>query len=391
MRTAQLIQKLPASKTVSIQNKVFSLKHQGHKIINLAGGEPDFTTPTAIIDEANRAMHAGFTHYVSTQGIPELLNEITNKLLRENGVHCDPSQIIVTAGGKPALYLALTSLLNEGDEVLVMNPAWVSYEPLITMAHGVPVTVDLDPENHFAIDKQKLLRACTDRTKAIIVNNPNNPTGRVLTLNEINVLKEVAKEKDLVVISDEVYEKLVFDNHRFIALASVPELQERTMTVQSFSKGQAMTGWRLGYLVLPKDFVSAAVKIQGHLATCTTAFIQYAGVTALQMVDEVEYMRKIYDQRINNMVAHLNRIPGVSCANPEGAFYLFPKIEFKGFSSNEVAEYLLDRVKVAVTPGAAFGSSYDQYLRLSCAAADEELQQAAQLMEQALTEQSTVN
>ncbi|WP_141433881.1 pyridoxal phosphate-dependent aminotransferase [Bacillus sp. 03113] len=385
MQSAQLIKDLPASKTVSIQNKVFALKQEGHKIINLAGGEPDFHTPAPIIKEAEKAMDLGFTHYVSTNGIPELRHEIALKLRNENGVACDPSQIVVTAGGKPALYVALTSLLNEGDEVLVINPAWVSYEPLITMARGVPVTVDLNPEDNFMLDREKLMAACTNKTRAIIVNNPNNPTGRVLTEEEIQILKDVVTAKNIIIISDEVYEKIVFRDHRFISLASVSGLEDRTITVQSFSKGQAMTGWRLGYLVLPKELVTAASKIQGHLATCTTSFIQYAGIAALKLTDEVEYMRSCYEKRVNRVVSALNQIPGVSCPYPEGAFYVFPEIHFRDYTSNEIAEYLLDQVKVAVTPGTAFGSKYENYLRLSCATSDQNLEQAIMLIEQALT------
>ncbi|MFT8363800.1 MAG: pyridoxal phosphate-dependent aminotransferase [Sporolactobacillus sp.] len=385
MQVSNLIQNLSASKTVSIQNKVFALQHSGQSIINLAGGEPDFKTPEPIIQAAEQAMERGFTHYVSTNGIPELREAIALKMQQENRVACDASQIIVTAGGKPALYAALTAVLNPDDEVLILNPAWVSYEPLVRMARGIPVTVDLDPQQQFMIDTNQLKAACTPRTKAIIVNNPNNPTGRVLTKEEIDGLKEIAIDHDLILISDEVYEKIVFDKHHVISLASDPELEERTITIQSFSKGQAMTGWRLGYAVLPKNFVTAAIKIQSHLATCTTAFIQYAGVVAVRDVaEDVERMRMRYAQRVKQMVIGLNEISGISCTCPEGAFYLFPKINYKGYSSSQFADYLLDEVNVAVTPGEAFGEAYSNYIRLSCATSDENLRQAVARIGQAM-------
>lgn len=388
MKSATMLQKLPESKTISILNKVATLKHEGHNILNLAGGEPDFDTPQAIIEEAENAMKSGFTHYVNSGGIPELRNAIAHKLKAENGAIYDPSQIIVTAGGKPAIYVALKSIINPGDEVLILNPAWVSFEPLITMAGGVAISIDLDADKDFKLDKDLLAAACTSRTKAIIVNNPNNPTGRVLNLEEMHELRDLAVAKDLIVIADEVYEKLVYGHHKFVSLASIPELENRTITVQSFSKGHAITGWRLGYLALPKELLSAASKIQGHIATCTTAFVQKAGVVALKDADvkeEVDYMRIRYATRINRVVSLLNQIPGVTCPHPNGAFYVFPEIKFRDYDSIELASYLLDEVQVAVTPGVAFGSSYTQRVRISCATSDEDIEEALMRIEKALT------
>ncbi|ULM95216.1 pyridoxal phosphate-dependent aminotransferase [Peribacillus frigoritolerans] len=386
LQSATMLQALPESKTLSILNKVTLLKQEGHDIINLAGGDPDFNTPNMIIEEAENAMKLGMTHYVSSNGIPELRNEIAHKLKTENGVNYDPSQIIVTAGGKPALYVALKSIINPGDEVLVINPAWVSFEPLITMVGGHAVSVDLNPNDHFKLTKDLLDAACTERTKAIIVNNPNNPTGRVLTNEEFHNLRDVVIEKDLIIIADEVYEKLVYGTHQFTSLASIPRLENRTITVQSFSKGHAMTGWRLGYLALPNELVPAASNIQGHLATCTPAFIQKAGVVALKEAkEEVEHMRRIYDKRINQVVTYLNQIPGVICPHPEGAFYVFPEIKFRNFNSIELANYLLDEANVAVTPGIAFGSSYMHNIRISCAMSEGELEEALRRIEKALT------
>ncbi|MGP7816507.1 pyridoxal phosphate-dependent aminotransferase [Niallia sp. 01092] len=387
LKNANMIQNLKESKTLALLNKVLTLKQQGRDIIGLAGGEPDFDTPKNIIRAAESAMKSGFTHYVNLAGIPDLQTAISQKLLHENKANYEPSQIIVTPGGKAALYIALQSILNPGDEVIVINPAWVSYEPLITMLGGHTVFVDLDSEDDFTLKKEHLLEACSNRTKAIIINNPNNPTGRVLREEEISALKEIAVSKNLFVVSDEVYEKLVYGNHKFVCVASIPELAERTLTVQSFSKGHAMTGWRLGYLALPKDLVLGAKKIYGHILTCTNGFIQKAGIVALTDPDtqkEIQYMKEVYERRMNFVAARLNEIPGVHCPSSEGAFYLFPEIKFRDYTSIQLADYLLEEAGVAVTPGEAFGPQNKYHVRISCANSDQELEEAVIRIEKAL-------
>jgi aspartate aminotransferase len=386
MKSAMMLQTLPESKTLSILNKVTVLKEEGHDIINLAGGDPDFTTPQVIIEEAEKSLKLGMTHYVSSTGILELRKEIASKLKNENALNYDPSQIIVTAGGKPALYVALKSIINPGDEVLMVNPSWVSFEPLITMVGGTAVSVNLDPDQNFKVTKDLLSNACSERTKAIIINNPNNPTGRVLTNEEFQAIRDAVVENNLILIADEVYEKLTYRGNTFTSLASIEGLGDRTITVQSFSKGHAMTGWRLGYLALPEELVSSASKIQGHLATCVPAFIQQAGIIALQKGESaVEDMRAIYEKRIHKVVTRLNGIPGITCPHPEGAFYVFPQVEFRNFDAIELANYLLDEAKVAVTPGIAFGAKYVKNIRLSCAVSEEELKESLDRIEKAFT------
>lgn len=325
------------------------------------------------------------THYVNSSGIPELRKAISNKLIYVDGANYNDSQIIVTPGGKFALFLALKTIINPGDEVIILNPSWVSYEPLITMVGGVTVSVDLDQNDNFKLERKIIDDACTSRTKAIIINSPNNPTGRVLTKEEIGELRDVAIAKDLIVISDEVYDKLVYGDSSFVCIASIKGLTERTITIQSFSKGYAMTGWRLGYLALPNDLLKSALKVQQHILYCTAAFIQKAGVEALNgPMDEITKMTTVYKKRLEKVVTKLNQIPGVRCPMPEGAFYVFPEIEFRNYTSFQLADYLLEEVGVAVTPGEAFGSRYTKHIRLSCAESDELLDDALIRLERAL-------
>ncbi|WP_223066289.1 pyridoxal phosphate-dependent aminotransferase [Paenibacillus caui] len=349
-------------------------------IINLGGGEPDFDTPPNIVEAAEAAMKSGMTHYVNSAGIPELRSEIARKLASIDGAEYDASQIIVTPGGK----IAFMTAVNPGDEVIVVNPSWVSYEPLISMVGGRAVFVHLDQNDNFKLTRNLIEGACTPRTKAVIVNTPNNPTGRVLTKEEIGELSDVASANNLIVISDEVYDKLVFGDHPFVCVASVQGLTERTITVQSFSKGYAMTGWRLGYLALPKDLFASALKAQQHIMTCTAAFVQQAGIAALKDAEEdVLKMNSKYEGRLKNVAEALNKIPGVKCPMPEGAFYVFPEIHFRDYDSYQLTDYLLNEAGVVVTPGEAFGPQYTKHIRMSCAEADDLLSDALVRIEKA--------
>jgi aspartate aminotransferase len=391
LQSAAKFQYLTESRTVAINDKARALRQQGKDVINLGGGEPDFDTPKSIIDAADAAMRAGMTHYVNSAGLPELRSAIADKLAQVDGAPYDASQIIVTPGGKIALYIALLTIIDPGDEVIIINPSWVSYEPLITMAGGRAVSIDLDPNDQFKLDGNRIRAVCTPRTKAIIVNTPNNPTGRVLTEEEIRELGDAAAGHNAIVISDEVYDRLVYGNHRFVSVASVPGLAKRTITVQSFSKGYAMTGWRLGYLALPRDLFDSALKVQQHMMTCTAAFVQKAGVTALiDSGEDVLLMKRRYEQRLAKVADALNKIPGVSCPIPEGAFYVFPEIRYKNYTSYQLATYLLDEAGVAVTPGEAFGALYTNHIRLSCAESDELLSEALLRMAKAFRLESPV-
>ncbi|RRD65390.1 pyridoxal phosphate-dependent aminotransferase [Fretibacterium sp. OH1220_COT-178] len=377
---------LAGSSTVAISDRARQLQQQGVNVVNLGGGDPDFDTPAHIADAGVKAIRSGQTHYVASQGIPALRQAVAEKLLRENGLSYDPAkEIIATASGKLALYIALESLLDPDDEVLYLEPAWVSYRPLITLVGGRPVAVPLSPSENFAVRAEQLEKKVTPRTKAILINSPNNPTGRVLTEQELQAIRDVAVKHDLWVVGDEIYEHLVYDEHRHVSIATLPDMRERTVVVNGMSKAYAMTGWRLGYLAAPAALTEQILKVQQHVVTCATSFGQVAAAAALQgSQDCVETMRQEYDRRRRRISEALNAIPGVRCPLPEGAFYLFPEIDYKGYDSWQLAEYLISEAHVAVTPGQAFGESARKNIRLTYATSMENLTEAVERIKRAL-------
>lgn len=383
---SKLISGIAPSATNVVSDKARDLKRAGVDVIDLGGGDPDFNTPQHIVEAALEAMKSGQTHYVSARGIPELREAIARKLATENGVKVDPAtEVVVTPGGKMAIYAALQSLVNPGDEVLCLEPAWVSYSPIIELVGGRPVSVGLDPKDNYQVREDDLKRHISPRTKAIIVNSPNNPTGRVLSMAEWRAIANVADRNDLYVISDEIYEKLLFDNHRHISAGSLPELRQRTITVNGFSKTYAMTGWRLGYVAGDKKLMSLIVKVQQQTVTCAPSFAQFAALAALNgPQDVVEQMRRVYEARRDILVEELNRIPGVECPKPEGAFYVFVRFPGVDLPSVKLAEALLDRVAVATTPGIAFGQAGEGFLRMTFATSTEGLRAAPARIAEAL-------
>jgi aspartate aminotransferase len=385
-RWAKKIDSLSESMTVAVSDRARELQQKGIRVVNLGGGDPDFNTPTHIVDAAAEAIRSGLTHYVASKGIPELRQAIAAKFRRDNQVAYDPdSEIIVTAGGKLALYITLAALVEPGDEVLVFDPAWVSYEPMIRMLDGIPVEVPLHPENNFALDPMVLRSRITSRTKAMILNSPNNPTGRVLTPDELNVVARSAQEHGFWVMSDEIYEHIIYDQRHHISLAALPGMRDRTVTINGMSKAYAMTGWRLGYLGAPAPLCEQILKVQQHVVTCAPSFVQAAGVAALQgPQDVVAEMRAEYDRRRRFMTDALNAIPGVQCPLPEGAFYLFPRVNYRGMDSNALARFMIEKAHVAVTPGAAFGRACAQNIRLTFATSMANLRQAAEQLKAAM-------
>lgn len=375
-----LISNIPASPTLAVNDKAKALQAAGHDVIALAGGDPDFDTPPHIVAAAIAAIQRGETHYPSPmKGIPSLLHAIADKMERENGVMVDPmSEVIVTPGGKWALYLALASILNPGDEVLILEPYWVSYPPLVTLAGGVPVLVGLDSEANFEITAVSIRKHLTPKTKAIMLNSPNNPTGRVATAEEIAIIAAIAQEADLYLISDEIYEKLIFDGTH-ISIASLPGMGERTLTVNGFSKAYAMTGWRLGWLAAPAPIMKLAVKVNGQTVSSAATFTMHAAVAALTGTqDFIGDMRDAYRQRRDYMVAALNSIDGVQCRSIEGTFYLFPSFPNSGLDSLQLAEKLLTEAGVAGTPGIAFGQSGEGHVRFAISTAMADLERAVE-------------
>ena len=374
------------SATVAVSDKARAMAAQGLGVINLGGGDPDFGTPSHIVNAALDAIRRGYTHYVSSAGIKGIRRAIADKLREENGLEFDPdAEIMVTPGAKLALFAAIMATVEEGDEVLILDPAWVSYVPCVQLAGGVAVHVSLSVEDNFHVTEAKLREKVTPRSKLLIVNSPNNPTGRVLTREELEAIAKVALENDLLVLSDEIYEKILYDGHQHISIGSLPDMLDRTIVINGFSKAYAMTGWRLGYVAAKGLLAKEILKVQQHSATCASSFIQYAGIAALTgPQDAVSQMVEEYRKRRDLITAGLNSLPGISCHQPEGAFYAFPNISATGMSSIEFADMLLSKARVAVTPGIAFGDSGEGHVRLSFANSTPLIQEAIERMREVL-------
>lgn len=385
---SRLVRAVTESATVAISDRARQLQQEGVNVVNLGGGDPDFDTPQHIQEAGIQAIRQGFTHYVNSKGTPELRKAISAKYQREDGLTYDANnEIIVTASGKVALYIALEALVEPGDEVLVLEPAWVSYRPIIQLLGGVPVGVSLSYENNYEVTAEIIEQSITSKTKLIMINSPNNPTGRVLSDAELTNIARVAAKYDLWVLADDIYEKIIYDGRTQKTFAAMPNMQERTIVVNGMSKAYAMTGWRLGYLAGPAAITAEILKVQQHLVTCAASFTQVAGVAALEGGYEcVTTMVAEYDKRRKAITAALNDIPGVRCPLPEGAFYLFPHVNYKGMNSLELGQYLLDVAHVAVTPGVAFGNAGEGCVRLTYATSMANLQEAVKRIKHALSQ-----
>ncbi|MGB1253680.1 MAG: pyridoxal phosphate-dependent aminotransferase [Candidatus Promineifilaceae bacterium] len=373
---------LPPSATMAVTNKAAALRAAGRDVIALAGGDPDFATPQHIVDAAFAAIQNGATHYAApSKGTVPAVEAIAAKYERDTGVSVNPgSQIIVTPGGKWGINLALGALVNPGDEVMVLEPVWVSYVPLIRLQGGVPIGVSLPSERNFEVTKAQLDAHVSPKTKAIMVNSPCNPTGRVLTQGEIDAIVAFAIEHDLYVIYDELYEHLIYDGEH-LPLGGLPGMAERTITINGLSKAYAMTGWRLGWMVGPESVMKLAGKLHGQTITCATTYGMDAIVAALNGSHDIVWeMRDSYRARRDFMVEALNAIEGIECRSIEGAFYLFPRFTKTALNSAELATALLEQAEVAGTPGIAFGAAGKGHLRFSIATAMHDLERAVERM-----------
>jgi aspartate aminotransferase len=383
-RFAERISNLQPSPTIAVSDRVRELKQAGHDVIDLGGGDPDFPTPRHICEAASEALFAGDTHYVASAGIPELRQAIANKLKVDNGVEVDPAGIIVTPGGKSALISSILALVGPGDDVLTFDPGWVSYEPMATVAGANTIHVALDASDNYRITREAIDAVITPNTLLMIVNSPNNPSGRVLTQDEITAVCEAAQEHDVIVFSDEIYEKIVYDHHEHISIAAQPGMADRTLTHNGFSKAYAMTGWRLGYVAGPVDIIRQIMKIHSHSVTCATSFAQRGAVAALNGPQNfIDEMVEAWDRR-RRLISHgLNQIAGFDCPLAEGAFYAFPNVAGTGMSGSEVADILINKARVGVTPGIAFGESSANHLRLSFANSDELVEESVRRIQEA--------
>ncbi|MBS7632371.1 pyridoxal phosphate-dependent aminotransferase [Candidatus Bathyarchaeota archaeon] len=355
--------------------------------IYLSVGEPDFTPPRHILDACTKAALEGKTHYAPTNGIAELREELTKKAASDYGLTYDPaSEILVTIGATEAIFLALMSLVNPGDEVITTDPGFFLYAPGIRLVGGVPVSIPLLEKNDFKPSIDDVTSLITKRSRVIILNFPNNPTGAVLSYDEIAALAKVAVEHDLIVISDEVYEKIIYDGAKHYCLAAFPGMRERTLVVNSFSKTYAMTGMRLGYVYGPKELIAALWLVHQYVTACVDTVAQYAALAALRGPQEsVSQMVREFDRRRRLVCKRLNEIKGIECGIPKGAFYAFPNIRALGKTSEAFAEFLMKEADVATVPGSAFGSRGEGYIRISYAAAYEQLVDALDRIEGAVT------
>jgi aspartate aminotransferase len=349
------------SATLAIANRAKALQRDGVDVISLSVGEPDFATPAHITEACIAALRRGETHYAPGNGLPPLLDAIAEKTRTENRVPCDPTQVIVTAGAKDAIHLAMQAVLNSHDEVVVLTPDWVSYEPCVRLAGSTPLLVPVDSRTFQVTDA--LLEALTPRTRMIVVNSPSNPSGAVLNRDSLRLIADVCRENDLVALSDEIYEKLVYGAEH-VSLSSLPEMAERTVTVNGFSKAYAMTGWRLGWATGPKPIVDYMSRVQSHTTSQAVTFVMHGGIAALTCdQSSVEEMRQAFDERRRFVLGRLAEM-GYRSAPADGAFYAFVEV---GGDDVAAAARWLDKARVAVTPGSAFHAP--GWLRLSYAAA----------------------
>jgi aspartate/methionine/tyrosine aminotransferase len=362
---------IASSATIQLLDRVKELKRAGQDVISLSAGEPDFVTPEHIRTYAKRALDEGYTFYPDSAGLIELRDAIAEKLRRDNRIEADPKgAIVVTVGGKEAIYAALMATLDPGDEVIVLDPCWVSYVPCILLAGGKPVYLPADDSNGFGISPEHLEEAITRRTKMLIINTPNNPTGSVINRHELEAIADLAMHKEFLVLSDELYEKIIFDSNEHVSIGSLLGMEDFTITVNGFSKAYAMTGWRLGYLAAPPKIAERVVAIHGHMVTGACTFAQRA--IALAMRDQITEkaiaeMVAEYSRRRDLVMDELKEIKGIQCKKPEGTFYAFPNISHYGLRSADFALKLLNEAKVAVVPGDSFGTRGEGYVRLSFA------------------------
>jgi aspartate aminotransferase len=376
---ARRVKEAAPSPTLAVSDKARALKAQGIDVVDLGGGDPDFITPQNIRDAAAAAMNAGDTHYVASNGTPALKKAIAEKLKKDNGLEYKPSEVIVTPGGKQALFAAMMATVEQGVDIMLLEPAWVSYQSMVELAGGGVAHCGLDPDDNFRVTREKLESAATPATRGIVLNSPNNPTGRVLDQEELQTLCDFARERDLLIYTDEMYEKIIFDGREHVSIASLPGMRERTLTFNGLSKAYAMTGWRLGYVAGPQVLIDEIAKVQSHSVTHATSFVQAGGVAALSgPQDFIGEMVTAWDRRRNMVAEGLSRIRGITCPAPEGAFYAFPDARESGMDSMTLADKLLQEASVAVTPGVAFGEAGEGHLRLSVATSDELLEKAVQ-------------
>jgi len=381
LRLASRMNRLGTESAFEVLVRARALEAQGKEIIHLEIGEPDFATPANIVEAATRALHEGWTHYGPSAGLPQLRETVAADVAHHLGISVDTSEVVIVPGGKPIMFFTMLALVEEGDEVLYPNPGFPIYESMIRFVGGKEVPYGLREDYDFDVNVDEILEKITDRTRLIVINSPHNPTGGVMGRDEIARLAKALVERDVFVLSDEIYDRLIYEGEH-TSIAQFPGMREKTIILNGFSKTYAMTGWRMGYGVMRPDLARQITLLMTNSNSCTASFTQIAGVEALRgPQDSVDTMREEFRRRRAVIVDGLNRIPGFHCRQPHGAFYVFPNIRGTGRSSRELADAILTEAGVACLWGTAFGAWGEGYLRLSFANSVENIQKALERIE----------
>lgn len=368
-----------------VNEKALAMERAGEKVLHFEIGRPDFDTPEYIKKAADQAIEEGKVHYTSNFGLMELRQAIAEKLKRENHVDYKAAEVLVTVGLSEAVFAVLAALLEEGDELLVPDPVWLNYINVPNLLGAKAVTYSLKEDNGYQMDLDEVRSKITPKTRGIVIVTPNNPTGGVLEEDVLKELAEIAKANDLMVIADEIYERLVYDGAKHVSIASLPGMKERTFTMNGMSKAYAMDGWRLGYVAAPEEYITVMNKFHQHNTTCAPNFVQVAGIAALtQEKDEVQKMVAEYQRRRDYAVQAINAIDGISCLCPKGAFYIFINCKQLGKTSAELSQYFLEQAKIALVPGDVFGPGGEGYLRMSFAASYESIVEGCERLKAAV-------
>ena len=381
LRLAERMSRLGTETAFEVLNRARALERQGKDIIHLEIGEPDFDTPQNVIEAGVEAMRGGWTHYGPSAGYPDLRQAIADEVSRSRGVRVASEEVVVVPGGKPIIFFSILALINDGDEVIYPNPGFPIYESMINYVGGRAVPIRLREDKYFSLDAEELAALISDRTKLIILNSPQNPTGGVLSKRDIEQIAEAVGDRNIFILSDEIYSRLIFEGKHHSIIAE-PGFKERTILLDGFSKSYAMTGWRMGYGVMRADLAVQVARLMTNSNSCTASFTQVAGIEALRGDQgSVDLMRLEFQRRRDMFVAGLNRIKGFSCRTPHGAFYVFPNVTATGWKSKPLADALLEEAGMACLSGTSFGEFGEGYLRFSIANSTENLQRALERIE----------
>jgi aspartate aminotransferase len=377
LQLAGRMSRLGTETAFEVLNRARALERQGKKIIHLEIGEPDFDTPSNVVEAGVDALRHGWTHYGPSAGLPDLRLAIADYVSRTRAIKVTSDEVVVVPGGKPIIFFTILSLIDEGDEVIYPNPGFPIYESMIQYVGGHPLPIQLREERDFSLDVDELASLISNRTKLIILNSPQNPTGGILERRDIEKIATAIGDRNIMVLSDEIYSRLLFDGGQHFSIMSVPGMQERTILLDGFSKTYAMTGWRMGYGVMRTDLATHMTRLMTNSNSCTASFTQVAGIEAIRGdQSSVDHMRDEFQRRRDAFVAGLNKLKGFSCRMPKGAFYVFPNITKTGWKSKPLADALLEQAGVAALSGTSFGQFGEGYLRFSVANSLENLQQA---------------